>query len=151
MVILFGIMFTQKPQARRFGAIFNGQLWPGVLVAAGVGAFLVYVVSAQGWAGKAPGNGPRDAAELGRILLGVAGGGSEVFALLFVLASVLLMVALVAAIVISYRKHAPASPEEDDVFVGRDRTASREEGALDGLPGPASPPEGSPPLVHRDS
>src|SRR5215211_7612374 len=63
VVILFGIMFTQKPQARRYRTIINRQFWAGFCVAAGVGAFLAYV-----------------------------------------LASLLLLVAVVAAIVVSRRK-----------------------------------------------
>ncbi|MGH3148695.1 MAG: hypothetical protein ACRDTR_23185, partial [Rubrobacter sp.] len=49
------------------------------------------------------GNGPREVAAFGRDLLGVSQ-GSEIFALLFEVASVLLLVAIVAAIVVSRRK-----------------------------------------------
>ena len=40
VVILFGIMFTQKPQVRRYRTIINRQFWAGLLVAAGVGPSL---------------------------------------------------------------------------------------------------------------
>lgn len=103
VVILFGIMFTQRPSVRSFGTIINRQLWPGLFVALGVGIFLAYVVAAQDWSGTQPGNGPRDTATLGQTLLGV-GGAPEIFALLFEAASVLLLVAMIAAIVISRRK-----------------------------------------------
>jgi NADH:ubiquinone oxidoreductase subunit 6 (subunit J) len=103
VVILFGIMFTQRPQARRFGTIINRQRWPGFFVAVGVGAFLAYVLSAEDWGSTRPGNGPREVAAFGRDLLGVSA-GSEIFVLLFEVASVLLLVALVAAIVVSRRK-----------------------------------------------
>ncbi|MGH3147638.1 MAG: NADH-quinone oxidoreductase subunit J family protein, partial [Rubrobacter sp.] len=58
VVILFGIMFTQRPQVRRFGSILQRQRWPGFFVAIGVGAFLAYILSVQDWAGTQPGNGP---------------------------------------------------------------------------------------------
>jgi len=45
VVILFGIMFTQRPQARRYRTIINRQFWAGLLVAAGVGLFLSYGVA----------------------------------------------------------------------------------------------------------
>ena len=103
VVILFGIMFTQKPQVRRYGTIINRQFWAGFSLAALVGAFLAYVLAAEDWGSTSPGNGPREVAALGRDLLGVSG-GSEIFALLFEVASVLLLVAMVAAIVVSRRK-----------------------------------------------
>ena len=37
VVILFGIMFTQKPQVRRYRTIINRQSWWGFFVAARVG------------------------------------------------------------------------------------------------------------------
>ena len=103
VVILFGIMFTQKPQVRRYRTIINRQFWAGLMVAAGVGAFLAYVLSAEDWGGVKAGNGPRQVAALGRDLLGVSQ-GAEIFTLLFEVASVLLLVAVVAAIVVSRRK-----------------------------------------------
>ena len=71
VVILFGIMFTQKPQ--------------------------------ENWGATRAGNGPREVAAFGRDLLGVSQ-GAEIFTLLFEVASVLLLVAVVAAIVVSRRK-----------------------------------------------
>jgi len=103
VVILFGIMFTQRPQVRRFRTIISRQTWPGLLVAIGVGAFLAYVLSIVNWGSTSPGNGPRDVARLGEILLGV-GGAPPIFGLLFEVISILLLVAIVAAIVISRRK-----------------------------------------------
>lgn len=103
VVILFGIMFTQKPQVRRYRTIIQRQHWPGLVVAVGVGFFLAYVLVSQDWGFTEPGNGAREVTALGRILLGV-GGAPEIFALLFEVASVLLLVAVVAAIVISRRK-----------------------------------------------
>ena len=103
VVILFGIMFTQRPQVRRYTTILNRQQWAGFLVAAGVGAFLAYVLSSEDWGSTRAGNGPREVATFGRDLLGVST-GSEVFTLLFEVASVLLLVAIVAAIVVSRRK-----------------------------------------------
>jgi len=103
VLMLFGIMFTQRPQARHFRTIINRQFWAGLFVAAGVGGFLAYVLSAEDWGGVEAGNGPRQVAALGRDLLGVSS-GSEIFTLLFEVASVLLLVALVGAIVISRRK-----------------------------------------------
>ena len=103
VVILFGIMFTQKPQARRFRTIINRQFWAGLLVALGVGAFLSYLLAAEDWGQTSAGNGARDVAAFGNDLLGVSP-GSEIFALLFEVASVLLLVAVVAAIVVSRRK-----------------------------------------------
>ena len=103
VVILFGIMFTQKPQVRHFRTIISRQLWPGLFVALGVGAFLAYIVSIQDWVGTRPGNGLRSVAELGETLLGV-NGAHEIFGLLFEVASVLLLVAVIAAIVVSRRR-----------------------------------------------
>ena len=103
VVILFGIMFTQRPQVRRYTTILNRQQWAGFLVAAGVGAYLAYVLSSEDWGSTRPGNGPREVAAFGRDLLGVSA-GSQVFTLLFEVASVLLLVAIVAAIVVSRRK-----------------------------------------------
>lgn len=103
VVILFGIMFTQRPQVRRFRTILNRQTWPGLFVAGGVGLFLAYVLAAEDWGSTEPGNGPRDVAAFGRNLLGVSE-GAEIFTLLFEAASVLLLVAIIAAIVVSRRK-----------------------------------------------
>lgn len=103
VVILFGIMFTQRPQVRRFRTILNRQVWAGFFVAAGVGAFLAYVLAIEDWGDTRPGSGARDVAAFGRNLLGVSE-GNEIFALLFEVASVLLLVAIVAAIVVSRRK-----------------------------------------------
>jgi NAD(P)H-quinone oxidoreductase subunit 6 len=103
VVILLGIMFTQRPQVRHYRTIIQRQLWPGLLVAVGVGAFLAYVLSIQDWSSTTPGNGPRSPRELGEILLGV-NGTPPIFGLLFEVISVLLLVAVIAAIVISRRK-----------------------------------------------
>jgi NAD(P)H-quinone oxidoreductase subunit 6 len=103
VVILFGIMFTQRPQVRRFRTILQRQHWPGLFVAIGVGAFLAYVLSMQDWTGTEPYNGPQEAGTLGEILLGV-NGAPLIFGLLFEVISILLLVAMVAAIVISRRK-----------------------------------------------
>jgi NAD(P)H-quinone oxidoreductase subunit 6 len=103
VVILFGIMFTQRPQVRRYRTIINRQHWAGFFVAVGVGAFLAYVLSAEDWGSTSPGNGTREVDAFGRNLLGVSP-GTEIFTLLFEVASVLLLVALVAAIVVSRRK-----------------------------------------------
>jgi NAD(P)H-quinone oxidoreductase subunit 6 len=103
VLILFAVMFTQRPQVRRYRTILNRQQWAGFFVAAGVGAFLVYVLANEDWGATRAGNGPRDVAAFGRDLLGVSA-GSEIFVLLFEVASVLLLVAIVAAIVISRRK-----------------------------------------------
>ena len=103
VVILFGIMFTQKPQVRGFGTIINQQIWPGLYIAIGVGAFLAYVLTIEDWTATEPGNGPREVGVLGEILLGV-NGAPPIFQLLFEVISVLLLVAMVAAIVISRRK-----------------------------------------------
>jgi NADH:ubiquinone oxidoreductase subunit 6 (subunit J) len=103
VVILFGIMFTQRPQVRSFRTIIQRQQWPGLLVALGVGAFLAYVLSIQDWSGTGPGNGPQGPAALGEILLGL-NGAPPIFGLLFEVISVLLLVAVIAAIVVSRRK-----------------------------------------------
>ena len=103
VVILFGIMFTQRPQVRHYRTIIQRQLWPGLLVAVGVGAFLAYVLSVQDWGSAVPGNGPQGPAALGSILLGV-NGAPPIFQLLFEVISILLLVAVVAAIVISRRR-----------------------------------------------
>ena len=103
VVILFGIMFTQKPQVKHYRTIISNQLWPGFFVAIGVGVFLAYIVSVEDWAGTAPGNGLRSVAQLGETLLGV-NGAPPIFGLLFEVASVLLLVAVIAAIVVSRRK-----------------------------------------------
>ena len=68
VVILFGIMFTQKPQVRHYRTIISRQLWPGFFVTLGVGAFLAYIVTVQDWAGMSPGNGLRTIEELGENL-----------------------------------------------------------------------------------
>ena len=80
-------------------------------MAAGVGAFLAYVLSAEDWGGVEAGNGPRQVADLGRDLLGVSQ-GAEVFTLLFEVVSVLLLVAIVGAIVISRRKSGAGADRE---------------------------------------
>ncbi len=103
VVILFGIMFTQRPQVRRFRTIIQRQQWPGLLVALGIGAFLAYVLSVQDWGSTVPGNGPRGPGNLGEILLGL-NGAPPIFGLLFEVISVLLLVAVIAAIVVSRRK-----------------------------------------------
>ena len=103
MVILFGIMFTQRPQVRRFRTIINRQTWSGLFVTLGVGAFLAYILSIQSWEGTSPGNRPRETAGLGEILLGL-NGAPPIFGLLFEVISILLLVAIVAAIVVSRRK-----------------------------------------------
>ena len=103
VLILFGIMFTQRPQVGGFRTIIQRQLWPGLFVAIGVGAFLAYVLSTQSWSSTGPGNGPRAVGALGDILLGV-NGAPPIFGLLFEVISVLLLVAVVAAIAVSHRK-----------------------------------------------
>lgn len=103
VVILFGIMFTQRPQVRSFRTIINRQFWAGFAVAIGVGVFLAYVLTQQDWGGTRPGSGPRDIADLGRTLLGVSP-GTEIFALFFQVVAVLLLVATIAAIAVSRRK-----------------------------------------------
>jgi NADH:ubiquinone oxidoreductase subunit 6 (subunit J) len=103
VVILFGIMFTQRPQVQRFRTIINRQTWSGLVATLGIGAFLTYVLSIQDWAGTSPGNGPREVTRLGEILLGV-NGAPPIFGLLFEVISVLLLVAVIAAIVVSRRK-----------------------------------------------
>ena len=109
VLMLFGIMFTQKPQVRSFRTIINRQFWAGLAAALGVGGFLSYILVVQDWGSTEPGNGPREISQLGEILLGV--GGPQVFSLLFEVASVLLLVAIIASIVISRRK-------EDGEFEG---------------------------------
>jgi NADH:ubiquinone oxidoreductase subunit 6 (subunit J) len=69
----------------------------------GIGAFLTYVLTVQDWTGTEPGNGLRSVADLGNTLLGV-GGAPPIFGLLFEVASVLLLVAMIAAIVVSRRR-----------------------------------------------
>ncbi|MDX5894258.1 NADH-quinone oxidoreductase subunit J [Rubrobacter radiotolerans] len=103
VVILFGIMFTQKPQVRRFSTIMNRQVWAGLLVALGVGGLLSVVLVAEDWGNVAPGQGNRDVVAFSEGLLGVAP-GAGIFVLLFEVAAVLLLVAMIAAIVISRRK-----------------------------------------------
>ena len=61
VVILFGIMFTQRPQATRYRTIITRQSWRGFLVAAGVGAFLAHALAHEDWGSTAAGNGPREA------------------------------------------------------------------------------------------
>jgi len=75
-----------------------------------VGAFLCYILATEGWGETGPGNGARSVAVLGRSLLGVDE-GLEIFSLLFEAASVLLLVALVAAIAISRRKEGAGGGE----------------------------------------
>ena len=111
VLMLFGIMFTQRPQVRRFQTIINRQFWAGLSLALGVGVFLAFILVSQDWGGTEPGNGPREAADLGRILLGVEG-SPEIFSLLFETASVVLLVAIIAAIVVSRRKSAEGGTEE---------------------------------------
>src|SRR3712207_2742921 len=103
VVILFGIMFTQRQQVRRFRTIMNRQIWPGLFAAIGVGAFLAYVLSVQNWGSTAPGNGLREVADLGEVLLGL-NGAPPILGLLFEVISILLLVAVIAAIVVSRRK-----------------------------------------------
>jgi NADH:ubiquinone oxidoreductase subunit 6 (subunit J) len=102
VLIVFGVMFTQRPNARRYRTIITRQSWPGLFVAIGIGAFLSVVLATQDWAGTAPGNGLRSVADLGNTLLGV--NGPPIMALLFQVIAVLLLIAMVAAIVISRRK-----------------------------------------------
>ena len=45
VLILFGIMFTQKPQVRRYRTIINRQIWLGLFVALVVGAFIAYILA----------------------------------------------------------------------------------------------------------
>ncbi len=103
VVILFGIMFTQKPQVRRLGSILQRQRWSGFFAAIGVGAFLAYIMGLQNWDYTQPGNGPQEVSALGQILLGV-NGAPPIFSLLFEVISILLLVAVIAAIVVSRRK-----------------------------------------------
>lgn len=105
VLMLFGIMFTQKPSVRSFRTILNRQVWAGLAVALGFGAVLSYFLTIQDWSGTSPGNGPREMQTFGENLLGV-GGGPQIFALLFQVAAVLMFVAIVAAIVISRRRDA---------------------------------------------
>jgi NADH:ubiquinone oxidoreductase subunit 6 (subunit J) len=78
-------------------------MWSGLVATLGIGAFLAYVLSVQDWAGTSPGNGPREVTRLGEILLGL-NGAPPIFGLLFEVISVLLLVAVIAAIVVSRRK-----------------------------------------------
>ncbi|MBV9455465.1 MAG: NADH-quinone oxidoreductase subunit J [Rubrobacter sp.] len=103
VVILFGIMFTQRPQVRRFRTIIQKQHWPGLFSAIGVGTFLAYILIIQDWGYTKPGNGLQEPGSLGEILLGV-NGAPPIFGLLFEVISVLLLVAVIAAIVVSRRK-----------------------------------------------
>jgi NAD(P)H-quinone oxidoreductase subunit 6 len=112
VVILFGIMFTQRPQVRRFRMILNRQIWGGFAIAAGVAAILIYIFLQQSWAGTSPGHGPRLVAQLGRILVGT-GGAPQIFGLLFEVSSILLLVAVVAAIVISRRRPESTAGERE--------------------------------------
>lgn len=112
VVILFGIMFTQRPQVRSFSTIVNKQVWAGLAVAVGVGAFLSYILIAEDWGQTEAGQGQRDVAAFGETLLGVSS-GNEIFSLLFEVASVLLLVAVVAAIVISRRKESDIETESE--------------------------------------
>ncbi len=73
VVILFGIMFTQDPQVRRFRTIINRQTWSGAFATIGLGAFLAYVVSIQPWDGTGPGNGPREVTAWARYCSGSTG------------------------------------------------------------------------------
>lgn len=109
VVILFGIMFTERPQARSFGTILQRQHVPGLIAAIGLGVLISYVLTIQDWGEVAPGNGPQTAQDFGGILLG-AGEAPDIFALLFQLGAVILLVATVAAIVISRRRS-----EEDEI------------------------------------
>lgn len=102
VVTLFGIMFTQRPNVRSYRTIVSRQSWPGFFVALGVGAFIAFVLGIQDWSGTRPGNGLRTVGELGNVLLGVS--GPPIMGLLFEVISVLLLIAVVAAIVISRRK-----------------------------------------------
>lgn len=102
VLMLFGIMFTQKPSARSFRTILNRQVWIGFAVALGFAGVLSYFLTVQDWGNVSPGNGPRQVQTFGENLLGV-GGAPQIFALLFQVAAVLLFVAIVAAIVISRR------------------------------------------------
>lgn len=104
VVILFGIMFTQRPSVSSYRTIIQRQHMPGLVVAAGLAVFLSYIVSVQEWGGQTePGQGPQETATFGENLLGV-GGGPEVFGLFFQVTAVLLMISIVAAVVISRRK-----------------------------------------------
>src|SRR3712207_6202817 len=101
--ILFGIMFTPSQQGRRFRTILKRQVWPGLFAGIGVGAFLAYVLSVQNRGSTAPGTGLREVADLGEVLLGL-NGAPPILGLLFEVISILLLVAVIAAIVVSRRK-----------------------------------------------
>lgn len=105
VLMLFGIMFTQKPSARSFSTILNRQVWAGFALALGLGIVLSYFLTIQDWGDVRPGQGPREVETFGENLLGV-GGAPQIFALLFQIAAVLMFVAIVAAIVISRRRSA---------------------------------------------
>jgi NADH:ubiquinone oxidoreductase subunit 6 (subunit J) len=109
VLVLFGIMFTQRPSVRSFGTILQAQHIPGLIAALGLGVFIAYVLTIQDWGEVAPGHGPRSVEDFGAILLG-AGEYPDVFALLFQLGAIILLVATVAAIVISRRRR-----EEDEI------------------------------------
>jgi NADH:ubiquinone oxidoreductase subunit 6 (subunit J) len=115
VLMLFGIMFTQKPSVRSFSTILNRQVWAGLAVALGFGGVLSYFLTVQEWSGMTPGNGPREMQTFGENLLGV-GGAPQIFALLFQVAAVLMFVAIVAAIVISRRR-------DTEVTVGTEEEA----------------------------
>lgn len=119
VVILFGIMFTQRPQARRFATIMNRQVWAGLLVAFGVGGLLSVVLVAEDWGNVSAGQGNRNVEDFSLALLGVAP-DTGIFVLLFEVVAVLLLVAMVAAIIISRRK-----PEDEE-----DRRLEREEASF---------------------
>lgn len=110
VLMLFGIMFTQRPSAHSFSTTLNSQVWAGLAVALGLGGVLSYFLTIQDWGNVSPGQGPREVETFGENLLGV-GGAPEIFALLFQVVAVLLFVAIVAAIVISRRR----SAGEDEV------------------------------------
>jgi NAD(P)H-quinone oxidoreductase subunit 6 len=109
VLVLFAIMFTQRPQARSFRLILQRQHVPGLLAALGLGVFLAYVLAIQDWGEVSPGQGPRAVEDFGALLLG-AGEYPDVFALLFQLGAVILLIATIAAIVISRRRR-----EEDEL------------------------------------
>lgn len=110
VVILFAVMFTQRPQVSSFSTILNRQLWPGFIGTVGIAAFISFLLIAQDWGQTAAGQGPRDTSVFGQILLGV-GDAPGIFALLFEVASVLLLVALVAAVAVSRRKSSEEEAE----------------------------------------
>lgn len=104
VVILFAIMFTQRPQVRSYRTILQRQHLLGMLVALATAVLLSYVLSIQDWSRTtSAGHGPRSVSAFGENLLGV-GGAPPIFALLFEVISVLLLVAIVAAIAVSRRK-----------------------------------------------